>query len=229
MVFRYRDTDGTTTIASIAPLNDGTFLELVRDYQYQREKRIFQTKQEWLDTLPLGSIISDMVGSMRIQKPVVVVEPVDETLTDVPYLLALKQRYGIKPKPNPKKMDSLNKQLDLLKSDFIKNTAMLQDKKNPYRGYTKLQDGRIREAIEKLEAQIAANPAIADNPTYVPLFMKNATAFVQKEGHLLPLAYHTSDHVMIFEGKTGTTFQELGLPDRPELWMQKGSRRFKAV
>jgi hypothetical protein len=229
MVFRYRDTDGITTIASIAPLEDGTFLELVRDYQYQREKRIFQTKQEWLDTLPLGAIISDMVGSMRLQKPAVVVKPVDENLKDIPYLLALRERYGIKPKPNPKKMDSLNKQLDLMKSDFTKNTTMLQDKKNPYRGYTELQDGRIREAIEMLEAKITINPAIADNPTYMPLFMKNATAFVQKEGHLLPLAYHTTDQVMIFEGKSGTTFQELGLPDRPELWMQKGSRRFKAV
>jgi hypothetical protein len=59
--------------------------------------------------------------------------------------------------------------------------------------------------------------------------MKNATAFVQKEGRMLPLAYHTSDKVMIFEGKSGTTFQELDLPDRPELWMQKGQRRFKAV
>ena len=229
MVFRYRDTDGTTTIASIAPLEDGTFLELVRDFQYQKEKRIFQTKQEWLDTLPLGAVISDMVGSMRLQKPALVVEPVDENLKDIPYLLALKQRYGIRPKPNPMKKDSLNKQLDLLKSDFIKNTVMLQDKKNPYRGYTKLQDGLIREAIEKLEAKIAANPLIADNPTYTPVFMKNATAFVQNEDRLLPLAYHTSDHVLIFEGKSGTTFQELGLPERPELWMQKGSRRFKAV
>ena len=229
MVFRYRDIDGTTTIASIAQLNDGTFLELVRDFQYQREKRIFQTKQEWLDTLPLGAVISDMVGSMRIRNPVVIVKPVDENLKDVPYLLALKQRYGIKPMPNPKKMDSLNKQLDLMTSDFAKNTAMLQDKKNPYRGYTNLQDGRIREAIEKLEAQIEVNPAIADNPSYVPLFMKNATAFVLKEGRMLPLAYHTSDHVLIFEGKSGTTFQEVGLPERPELWMQKGQRRFKAV
>jgi hypothetical protein len=229
MVFRFRDTDGITTIASIAPLNDGTFLELVRDFQYQREKRIFQTKQEWLDTLPLGAIISDMIGSMRIQKPVVVVEPVDENLKDLPYLLALKQRYGIRPKPNPKKMNSLNKQLELTNSDFAKNAAMLQDKKNPYRGYAKLQDGLIKTRIEKLEAQIAANPAIVDNPTYVPLFMKNATAFVQKDGRMLPLAYHTSDHVMIFEGKTGITFQELDLPDRPELWMQKGQRRFKAV
>jgi len=229
MVFRYRDTDGTTTIASIAPLEDGTFLELVRDFQYQREKRIFQTKQEWLDTLPLGAVISDMVGSMRLQKPAVVMGPVDKNLKDIPYLLALKQRYGIRPKPNPKKMDSLNKQLDLMKSDFAKNSAMLQDKKNPYRGYAKLQDGLVKEAIEKLKAKIAANPAIADNPTYVPLFMKNATAFVLKESRMIPLAYHTSDQVMIFEGKSGTTFQELGLPDRPELWMQKGQRRFKAV
>ena len=231
-MFRYFVNPNGPTVASVAKLKDGTFLEIVRDSEYQKEKRVFKEYKDWLATLPIGALILDtyLRSPFKPAKPAPLPPaPVDESLKDVPYLLALKQKYGIRTKPNPHKKNTLVKELENLKVDLEKNTELLGNKKDPLRSFTRYQDGKLRAEVAALEARIAENPAAATKPVYTQIFRKNAIALVQKDTRYVPLAYHSNDHVLIFEGKTGTTFEEVGLPPRPELWMQKGQRIFKAV
>jgi len=231
-MFRYYVNPDGPTVASVAKLKDGTFLEIVRDSEYQKEKRVFKEYNEWLETLPTGGFVLDT----RVKSPFTEskpkpapLEPVDENLKDIPYLMALKQKYGIRTKPNPHKKDTLAKQLATLKSELEKNTELLGNKKDPLRSFTKYQDEKLRAEVAAMEARIAQNPALAMRPVYTQIVRKHAIALVLKDTRYAPLAYHSSDHVLIFDGKTGTTFEEVGLPPRPELWMQKGQRIFKAI
>ena len=231
-MFRYYINPTGPTVASVAKLKDGSFLEIVRDCEYQKEKRIFKEYDEWLATLPVGGFILDTPIKSPFKEPKAPEPPpvpVDENLKDLPYLLALKQKYGIRTKPNPHKKNTLAKELETLKVELEKNTELLGNKKDPLRSFTRYQDGKLRAEVAALEARIAENPAAATKPVYTQIVRKHAIALVQKETRYVPLAYHSNDHVLIFEGKTGTTFEEVGLPPRPELWMQKGQRIFKAV
>jgi hypothetical protein len=231
-MFRYYINPTGPTVASVAKLKDGSFLEIVRDCEYQKEKRIFKEYDEWLATLPVGGFILDTPIKSPFKEPKAPEPPpvpVDENLKDLPYLLALKQKYGIRTKPNPHKKNTLAKELETLKVELEKNTELLGNKKDPLRSFTKYQDGKLRAEVAALEARIAENPAAATKPVYTQIVRKHAIALVQKETRYVPLAYHSNDHVIIFNGKTGTTFEEVGLPARPELWMQKGQRIFKAI
>ena len=231
-MFRYFVNPNGPTVASVAKLKDGTFLEIVRDSEYQKEKRVFKEYKEWLATLPMGGLILDtyIKSPFKPAQPAPLpIEPVDESLKDIPYLMALKQKYGIRTKPNPHKKETLAKQLASLKSELEKNTELLGNKKDPLRSFTKYQDGKLRAEVAALEARIAENPAAATKSVYTQIVRKHAIALVQKETRYVPLAYHSNDHVIIFNGKTGTTFEEVDLPARPELWMQKGQRIFKAI
>ena len=231
-MFRYYINPTGPTVASVAKLKDGSFLEIVRDCEYQKEKRIFKEYDEWLATLPVGGFILDTPIKSPFKEPKAPEPPpvpVDENLKDLPYLLALKQKYGIRTKPNPHKKNTLAKELETLKVELEKNTELLGNKKDPLRSFTKYQDGKLRAEVAALEARIAENPAAATKPVYTQIVRKHAIALVQKETRYVPLAYHSNDHVIIFDGKTGTTFEEVGLPPRPELWMQKGQRIFKAI
>ena len=231
-MFRYYINPTGPTVASVAKLKDGSFLEIVRDCEYQKEKRIFKEYDEWLATLPVGGFILDTPIKSPFKEPKAPEPPpvpVDENLQDLPYLLALKQKYGIRTKPNPHKKNTLAKELETLKVELEKNTELLGNKKDPLRSFTKYQDGKLRAEVAALEARIAENPAAATKPVYTQIVRKHAIALVQKETRYVPLAYHSNDHVIIFNGKTGTTFEEVGLPARPELWMQKGQRIFKAI
>lgn len=231
-MFRYYINPTGPTVASVAKLKDGSFLEIVRDCEYQKEKRIFKEYDEWLATLPVGGFILDTPIKSPFKEPKAPEPPpvpVDENLKDLPYLLALKQKYGIRTKPNPHKKNTLAKELETLKVELEKNTELLGNKKDPLRSFTRYQDGKLRAEVAALEARIAENPAAATKPVYTQIVRKHAIALVQKETRYVPLAYHSNDHVIIFDGKTGTTFEEVGLPPRPELWMQKGQRIFKAI
>jgi len=231
-MFRYYVNANGPTVASVAKLKDGTFLEIVRDSEYQKEKRIFKKYNEWLASLPTGGFILDT----RIKSPFTESKPkpepletVDESLKDIPYLMALKQRYSIRTKPNPNKKDTFAKQLAKLKEDLEKNTELLTNTKDPLHNFTKYQDEKLRAELADMEARLTTNPELATKPVYTRVLKKNAIALVQVGTRYVPLAYHSSDHVLIFEGKTGTTFEEVGLPARPELWVQKGQRIFKAI
>jgi len=231
-MFRYYVNPSGPTVASVAALKDGSFLEIVRDCEYQKEKRVFKDYNEWLATLPAGGFVLDTPIKSPFKEPKAPEPPpvpVDESLKDLPYLLALKQKYGIRTKPNPHKKDTLAKQLEALKSELEKNTELLGNKKDLLRSFTRYQDGKLRAAVADLEARIAENPAAATKPVYTQTLRKHAIALVQKDTRYVSLAYHSNDHVILFEGKSGTTFEEVGLPPRPELWMQKGQRIFKAV
>jgi hypothetical protein len=231
-MFRYYINPTGPTVASVAKLKDGSFLEIVRDCEYQKEKRIFKEYDEWLATLPVGGFILDTPIKSPFKEPKAPEPPpvpVDENLKDLPYLLALKQKYGIRTKPNPHKKNTLAKELETLKVELEKNTELLGNKKDPLRSFTKYQDGKLRAEVAALEARIAENPAAATKSVYTQIVRKHAIALVQKETRYVPLAYHSNDHVIIFNGKTGTTFEEVDLPARPELWMQKGQRIFKAI
>ena len=231
-MFRYYINPTGPTVASVAKLKDGSFLEIVRECEYQKEKRVFKDYNEWLATLPAGGFVLDTPIKSPFKEPKAPEPPpapVDESLKDLPYLLALKQKYGIRTKPNPHKKDTLAKQLATLKVELEKNTELLGNKKDPLRSFTKYQDGKLRAEVAALEARIAQNPASATKPVYTQILRKHAIALVQKDTRYVSLAYHSSDHVILFDGKTGTTFEEVGLPPRPELWMQKGQRIFKAI
>jgi hypothetical protein len=232
-MFRYYVNPDGPTVASVAKLKDGTFLEIVRDSEYQKEKRVFKEYNEWLATLPMGGFVLDtrikspFTESMPKPAPL---EPVDESLKDIPYLMALKQKYGIRTKPNPHKKGNLfNLQLAKLKDDLEKNTELLGNKKDPLHQFSKYQDLKLRAELADMEARLANNPEVATKTVYNQPVRKHAIALVLKDTRYAPLAYHSSDHVLIFNGKSGKTFEEVGLPPRPELWMQKGQRIFKAV
>jgi len=234
-MFRYYVNPNGPTVASVAKLKDGTFLEIVRDSEYQKEKRVFKEYTEWLATLPMGGFVLDTrvkspFKESKAPEPPEPPAPVDESLKDVPYLMALKQKYGIRTKPNPHKKGNLfNLQLAKLKDDLEKNTELLGNKKDPLHQFSKYQDLKLRNEIADMEARLANNPEVATKTVYNQPVRKHAIALVQVGTRYAPLAYHSSDHVLIFNGKSGKTFEEVGLPPRPELWMQKGQRIFKAV
>jgi len=232
-MYRYYVNPTGPTVASVAKLKDGTFLEIVRDSEYQKEKRVFKEYTEWLATLPNGGFVLDTRVKSPFAEPKpepAPLEPVDESLKDIPYLMALKQKYGIRTKPNPhKKSNPFNLQLAKLKDDLEKNTELLTNTKDPLHQFSKYQDLKLRNELADMEARLANNPEVATKTVYNQPVRKHAIALVQVNTRYVPLAYHSSDHVLIFNGKSGTTFEEVGLPARPELWMQKGQRIFKAI
>ena len=202
----YRYQPSGKTVASVRQLKDGTYLEIMRDGK-QRVGHSFKNLEEWYATLP---------ENVRVNKSVVNKPPrppIAEDLVDIPYLLAIKAKYQLRahrPRPQMSISDKISYLTDWLKGN--------EERANPW------PDAKQREQLATLSL---VDPEVAKQKIYF-LPREAALLYVFGPNELIPIGYDEKANLIVFEGKASTMFTELGLPERPSLWIIKGRKVFRA-
>ncbi len=72
-------------------------------------------------------------------------------------------------------------------------------------------------------------PQEYSNPEYYQLTKKATIAYIEKNDELVPVGYDVQTGRIVCEGASGKTFQELGFPEHPVMWILKRNRMKKAI
>lgn len=203
----YRYTKDGHTIASVRSLKDGTYVEIMREGKHVVGK-IYTTLEEWYATLPE----SIKVNRTIVNKPPR--PPLPEDLVDIPYLLSIKAKYQLRAQ-RPRPQMTISDKITYL-TDWLKRN---EERSTPW------PDTKQREQLASLST---IDSEVAPHKAYM-LRRDSTLLYVLGPNELIPMGYDEKDNLIVFEGKGGTTFAELGLPPRPSLWLIEGRKVFRAV
>ncbi len=216
--------------ASIVPTKDGKWMEIKDNYEFQSKKRIFASEEEWLSKMKhaFRYICCEVVRNER--EPRIPIEEkwrkhrIDSSLKDCAYLKAIKEKYRIRTWAPSKIYNLMDKAMDIkhsiawltsdlerpLTSTHLENIQrMLELKKEQYR--------MLQVEIEGMTFQ----------DEYKPLTRKTTLAYIQQGDSLVAIGYDSEKNRIVFDGRGATTFHDLDLPDRPDLWVWKKNKMIR--
>lgn len=218
------------TYSSVIPLKNGTWLELVSNCRYQREKKVYLSKEDWL--LIRETSYTTLVEGKKPYLPIRLRHqnnPINPSLKDVGYLLEVEHRYHIH-SISPGYTISLVKKKDLFEEMYKKyEELIIKEKDIEISSKLKKRLSEIKDEIKNLQLKIQMDPENSKIQTYYPLKKRNIIAYIMEKNEFIPIGYDKNNEVIVFKDNFGSKFSDIGLPERPELWVTKGVKIYKAI
>jgi hypothetical protein len=144
------------------------------------------------------------------------------------YLLAVRDKYRI------------HFQSPRMKTDLVEDARIINSSINALNVHLTLKytPEVLQQYVQELERQkarlasVEAQMKMIADPTlfqeYYPLSRTQTLAYVQTNGQMLPLSISNVNDVwrIVYETRSGSTFAELNLPERPDLWVKVRGNKF---
>lgn len=216
--------------SSIVPMKNGHWLEIKRDYEFQSRKQEFKTREEWLrarnNRYYNHEVVENEREPYRTKFQKWEDSPISSDYKDADYLVQVMIKYNIRVM-SPVEKVNLNykrrvteKVIQYLKSCIASGEGNLEDYK------TRLE--RNETELSVVLKSLAENPA-EDKEEYEVLQGEEIVAYVHTPENLEPIGYNSLEQIMVFKGIGGQTFAEIGLPERPNLWIAKSNRMIRVI
>lgn len=216
--------------SSIVPTKDGQWLEIKKDYEFQSTKQKFKTREEWLrvrnNQYYKHEVVENEREPYRTKFQKWQDSPISSVYKDADYLIQVMIKYEIQVMPPAEKVNLNYKRR--VKEDVIQYLKACIAS-----GEGNLEDTKTR--LERNETELSAVlKSLAENPTedkkeYEVLQDEQIVAYVHTHENLEPIGYNSLDSIMVFKGIGGQTFAEIGLPERPTLWIARSNRLIKVI
>lgn len=217
--------------ASIVPTNDGKWMEIKYDYKFRSNKRIFASEEEWFKKLDhaFRYICCEVVRNER--EPYVPIEeqwrknPLDPSLKDCAYLKAIQEKYRIRKKDPSKKYNLMDKAKDIkLNIAWLKYQLEIYLKNpSPEVNLSNIQTILALKNEEYEKIQMEMEEKIFQDE-YENLTRKTTLAYIQQENTFVGVGFDAERERIVLDGRWGTTFHDLNLPERPDLWIWKKNK-----
>lgn len=216
--------------SSIVPMKNGHWLEIKKDYEFQRTRLIFKSREEWLrvrnNQYYNHEVVENEREPYRTKFQKWEDSPISPDYKDADYLVQVMIKYGIQVMP-PVEKANLNykrrvteKVIQYLKSCIASGEGNLEDYK------ARLQ--RNETELSAILKSLAENPA-EDKEEYEVLQEEHILGYVHTPENLEPIGYNSLEQTMVFKGIGGRTFAEIGLPERPVLWIARSNRMIRVI
>lgn len=222
--------DQGEVFASIVRMNDGQWLEIKKNYTFQKSKEIFQSKERWLlsrsNPYFKYNIVYDEREPYESQEDKWKRTPIDARMNDIDFVKEVITKFKIKSQPVKKQITIHDEKTNVIKTILHLETMSTLEYPQQNLEFIKeiLEKNKTKlERIEKTISDKQENQAV-----YNKLTPKTTIGYIQKENTFLPLGYDSINDTLIFDGKYGKDFQSFGFTSRPILWIFKSNKLIPA-